>query len=83
MSKVTGTPGWVSDYYTEIVSSSLAKGIHLFQNMHTMHARVIFCRVAGLLETLKVVYILTKGKKSKCNQKETVLVPRIPVSTKC
>ena len=29
-----------------------------------MHARVIFCRVGGLLETLQVVYILTKGKKS-------------------
>ena len=29
-----------------------------------MHARVIFCRVSGLLETLKVVYILSKGKKS-------------------
>ena len=28
-----------------------------------MHARVIFSRVGGLLETLSVVYILTKGKK--------------------
>ena len=42
-----------------------------------MHARVIFCRVGGLLETLLVVYILTKGKKSiNAEKNENVMVLR-------
>ena len=41
-----------------------------------MHARVIFCRVDGLLETLKVVYILKKGNKSTNAEKnENVELP--------
>ena len=41
-----------------------------------MHARVIFCRVVGLLEALLVVYILTKGKKSiNAEKNENVELP--------
>ena len=41
-----------------------------------MHARVIFCRLAGLLETLLVVYILIKGKKSiNAEENENVELP--------
>ena len=43
----------VSDWYTEIVRSSLAKGIHLFQNIGMLYMQeLLFCRVGGLLETL-------------------------------
>ena len=41
-----------------------------------MHARVIFCRVGGLL----VVYILTKGKKSiNVEKNENVELPHTQV----
>ena len=65
VSRVTGIPGWYwilgikcSDttgvglvYY--IVHSSLAKGIHLFQNIGMLCMQeLFFCRVGGLLETL-------------------------------
>ena len=45
-----------------------------------MHARVIFCRVGGLLETLLVVDILTKGKKSiNAGKNENVELPHTQV----
>ena len=45
-----------------------------------MHARVIFCRVGGLLETLLVVYILTKGKKSiNAEKNENVELPHTQI----
>ena len=45
-----------------------------------MHARVIFCRVGGLLETLYVVYILTEGEKSiNAEKNENVELPHTQV----
>ena len=45
-----------------------------------MHARVISCRVGGLLGTLLVVYIFTKGKKSINTEKnENVELPHTQV----
>ena len=65
MSRVTGTPGWywilvikcsivilrVSDSYTETVSSSLAKGIHLFQNIGMLCMQELF--FVGWVDYLK------------------------------
>ena len=62
VSRVTGIPGWYwilgikcSDTTGVglIVRSSLAKGIHLFQNIGMLCVQeFLFCRVGGLLETL-------------------------------
>ena len=65
MSRVTGIPGW---YWILGIKCSDTAGVGLVyrnnelksgqgltpisKHRHAMHARVIFCRVGGLLETL-------------------------------
>ena len=51
VSRVTEIPGW----YWILGNSELKSGqghTLISKHRHAMHARVIFCRVGGLLETL-------------------------------
>ena len=61
--------------------SSLAKGIHLFQNIGMLCVQeFLFCWVGGLLETLSDVYILTKGEKNiNVGKNENVELPHSQV----
>ena len=77
VSRVTGIPGW---YWILESKCSYTTSVRLVywnselksdqghtlisKHRHAMQARVIFSGVGGLLETLWVVYSLTKGKKS-------------------
>ena len=88
VSRVTGIPGW---YWILGIKCSDTTGVGLvywnselkFGQGHTpvSKQRVIFCRLGGLLETLQVVYILTKGKKSSNAEKnENVELPHTQLS---
>ena len=89
VSRVTGIPGW---YWTFGIKCSDTMGVGpvnwnselkseqghtpISKHRHAIHARVFFRRVCGLLETLYVVFILKKGKKSINTEKnENVELP--------
>ena len=54
------------DEYIEIVSSSLAKGIHPFQSIGMLCMQeLFFCRVGGLLETLYLTGLHSYKRKEE------------------
>ena len=95
MSRVTGTPGWywilvikcsivilrVSDSYTETVSSSVAKGIHLFQNIGMLCMQeLFFVQWVDYLKHCKWSTFLAKGKKIiNVEKNENVELPHTQV----
>ena len=54
------------DEYIEIVSSSLVKGIHLFQSIGMLcMQKLFFCRVGGFFETLYLTGLHSYKRKEE------------------